>query len=81
MKRRLSIIAGIGLLLIGLLGVLVSVVAIFDPVGTKMADDGDPFGVPPTTVGSSLLLVLFLAVSTFGAWLSWRGRRRDQPTR
>ena len=79
MRRLLSIIAGVSLLLVGLLGVSVSVVAIVDPVGTKMADDSDPFGTPPTTVESLLMLVLFLALSSLGAWLGWRGGRRGEP--
>ncbi len=33
------------LLVAGLLGV-VQLIAVVDPVGTKMADDGDPFGNP-----------------------------------
>jgi hypothetical protein len=79
MKRLLSIITGVGLLIFGLLGVLVSIVAIIDPVGTKMADNGDPFGTPPTSVESLLRLVCFLALTAVGAWLALRGRRRGQP--
>ena len=80
MKRLLSIMTGVGLSLLGLVGVLVSILAIIDPVGTKMADDGDPFGTLPTTVESSVLLMAYLLITSFGAWLSWRGGRRSDPT-
>ena len=46
MKSALRLMASILLLLFaGVLGV-VQFLAIVDPVGTKMADDGDPFGDP-----------------------------------
>ena len=44
--RAMRIFIAILLLLVaGLLGI-VQLIAIIDPVGTKMADDGDPFGNP-----------------------------------
>jgi len=46
MKSALRLMASILLLLFaGVLGVA-QFLAIVDPVGTKMADDGDPFGDP-----------------------------------
>src|SRR2546430_15509565 len=64
--RFLKAIAGTGLLLVGLVGSAVSFLALADPVGTKMADDADPFGVPPSASGSLILLVVFLAVGAVG---------------
>ena len=77
MKRLLSIVAGFGLSLLGLVGSFVSILAIIDPVGTKMADDADPFGLPPTTAESSLVLLAYMAIMSIGAWLSWRGARKS----
>ena len=44
-------------MVIGLLIVLVSVIALLDPVGTKHADDADPFGPPPSRFQSTLILL------------------------
>lgn len=52
-----SIAAAI-LIVIGLLIVLVSVTALVDPVGTKHADDADPFGPPPSRLESAVILLL-----------------------
>ena len=67
--RFLKAIAGTGLLLVGLVGSAMSFLALADPVGTKMADDADPFGVPPSASGSLILLVVFLAVGAVGVYL------------
>jgi hypothetical protein len=77
MKRLLCILAGLGLSLFGVIGVLVGIVALLDPVGTKMADDGDPFGTPPTTTESLLMLLAYVGLAGVGAWLTWRGGRRN----
>jgi hypothetical protein len=42
--------------LIGLLLAAVSVLALVDPEGTKMADDADPFGTPPSRMSSLIRL-------------------------
>ena len=47
--------AVIGVVLAGL-----SVVALFDPEGTKLADDTDPFGTPPSRTSS----LIWLGVAT-----------------
>ena len=44
-------------IVIGLLIVLVSLGALLDPVGTKHADDGDPFGPPPSRLESTAILL------------------------
>ena len=68
-------VAGLLLLLVGLLGSAVSLLAIIDPVGTKAADDNDPFGVPPSVLGSLLMLLIFLCVCAVGIFLAWRSMR------
>ena len=67
------------LLLVGLLGSAVSMLAFIDPVGEKVADDNDPFGVPPR-LSSLLILLMFLCVGALGILLAWRsigGRRQS----
>jgi len=73
MKRIVCMLSGLSLLLFGALGTFVGIVAIVDPIGTKLADDGDPFGVPPTTTESAFMLLMYLALMSLGVWLSWRG--------
>lgn len=67
--KSIKIGGGIMLLFLSSFGVMVGIVAMIDPVGTKMSDDGDPFGVPPSFV-ESLSLTLFYAGNFFvGVWL------------
>lgn len=58
---------------LGVLGLLVGfleVIAIIDPVGTKMADDGDPFGDPYIPLPQHLFfIVLTILLITTGGWL------------
>lgn len=61
----ISIIAG----LLGLLGILVCILAIIDPVGAKLADDNDPFGIPPSLAESSGMLLAYIAVTSIAALL------------
>ena len=54
------------LILIGAIVVFMSGIALLDPVGTKHADDGDPFGTPPSWIESTIILLLgcgFLVVA------------------
>jgi len=66
MKRAAKMLASGLMVFISLLGVLVSLIAIADPVGTKMADDNDPFGPPPSRMGSARIVVVFLAIGALG---------------
>jgi hypothetical protein len=77
-KRLLSVATGLGLVILGSVGMFVSILAIIDPVGTKMADDNDPFGPPPTIERSLLMLLAFVVMAILGAWLSWRGGRKTR---
>ena len=45
-KPVMRILVAIFLLLVAGMFTVVQLLAIIDPVGTKMADDGDPFGNP-----------------------------------
>jgi hypothetical protein len=66
----------VGVCLIGLALVisLVGLGALLDPVGTKLADDGDPFGDPGSPLAPVVLLAAGLVLGAGGIWLA-RSRR------
>jgi hypothetical protein len=68
-------VAGALLLTSGLLSALIYVIALLDPVGTKLADDGDPFGTPPPASESITGLLVCVALAAVGLWLL-RGKKR-----
>jgi hypothetical protein len=68
-------ISGFFLLLSGLFGTAVPVFSMLDPGASKMADDGDPFGTPPSLLDSFLILLVYLGVSGVGAFLVWSSVR------
>lgn len=68
--------SGLFLLLSGLFGIAVAVFSMLDPVGSKMADDGDPFGTPPSLLDSFLILLVYLGISGIGAFLIWKSVRK-----
>ncbi len=73
-------IVGFGLLGIAALLLVLELLALADPVGTKMADDGDPFGNPyqPWWV-HALWFVIVALLAGAGGRLARRGRaRRDR---
>jgi hypothetical protein len=57
------------LLIAGLLAVI-EVLALVDPVGTKMADDGDPFGSPRVVTWPELAVVI--AIIAVIVWIAFR---------
>lgn len=71
MLKTLKLLAASLFLLIGLWGVPVSLLAIADPVGTKMADDNDPFGPPPSRAGSAVTLLVCLGLGLTGGYMIW----------
>ena len=82
-KPLLRFMSGfVGLALVGLafLGSGLSLIAIVDPAGTKMADDNDPFGVPPSLSQSMTTFVVCVAVGILGALLIWLACRRRHAT-
>lgn len=76
----LRICLGYIFLLFGFLGVGVGIIGIIDPVGTKMADDSDPFGVPPTFSESLFLTCVFALIFIVGIWLvlGFKAKRKIQ---
>ena len=68
--------SGLILLLIGFLGTAGSVFEIFVPSGSKMADDADPFGTPPSSLSSLVILFICLCICGAGAFLMWRSGRK-----
>ena len=78
--RRLSFtIAGVVLLSVGLVATVIYGIGLLDPAGTKMADDGDPFGPPPPWQFGAVGLLVSLAVAGAGCYLAYMGRPRIQP--
>lgn len=76
MTRRLI---GAVVAVTGLAVIVVALVALIDPVGTKMADDADPFGEPPSTTGSLATLAVGCAATVSGGWFALR-RRTERRT-
>jgi len=68
------LLVGALLLVFGLLGVIVAIFALVDPAGAKLADDGNPFGPPPSRVQSVQQMVAFAVTALAGAWLIARRR-------
>jgi len=71
MWKRIGILLGSMLLIFGAAGVIFAVIGIVDPVGSKLADDGDPFGVPPSLSDSLWMLAAYFGVGAAGALLLW----------
>jgi amino acid permease len=46
MKNAIKVVISVFLFLLGFLVLVMEILALIDPVGAKMADDGDPFGNP-----------------------------------
>jgi hypothetical protein len=67
---------GLFLLLGGLVAIAVALLCIIDPIGCKMADDGDRFGTPPSLPSSLSVLLVYLGVSGVGAFPVWRSFRK-----
>jgi len=72
--KILRSIGGSLLLFSGSIGVLISILTILDPAGTKMADDGDPFGAPPSFWELGTALIVWLVVMILGLFLVFRLR-------
>ncbi|CAN5628465.1 hypothetical protein BH20ACI4_BH20ACI4_24980 [soil metagenome] len=70
MRNFFTILLGLFFLGLGSLIGLLEIIALIDPVGTKMADDADPFGNPyiPWYV-HAFYIVFVLACFGFGFWL------------
>lgn len=64
--KIIRIIFGSFLTLFGMFGIFFGIIAIIDPIATKMADDSDPFGVPPTFLGSLFLTLFYVLILILG---------------
>ena len=42
------------------------ILALVDPVGTKMADDADPFGAPPSRSKTAIAMLVTIAGGVVG---------------
>jgi hypothetical protein len=71
-------VSGLFLLISGLIGTAVALLSIIDPVASKMADDGDPFGTPPSLLSSASILLVYLGVAGIGAFLVWKSVRKPR---
>ena len=72
-KRLLLILSGLVVGAAGLLTGLLEVLAVVDPVGTKLSDDADPLGDPSISVLQHLFFVVMtLALLILSAWLLHR---------
>lgn len=52
---------------------LLGFVAIIDPAGTKMADDGDPFGKPASRWSAALISLVGIGIFIGGRWVTRTG--------
>lgn len=68
-SKTVRAIGGVTLCSVAVIVILVGLVAVIDPVGTKMADDGDPFGKPPSRLSSALICLAGIGIFTGGRWL------------
>ena len=65
-------IFGCAIALVSAVLLVLSVIALIDPVGKKLADDSDPFGPPsPWYVNASMLLASIL-FGGIGLWIAFR---------
>jgi hypothetical protein len=68
-RYRLRIITGLVLAFVGFLGIASGIVAVLDPVGSKLADDADPLGPPVTITQALMVIVTWALVLCIGIWL------------
>ena len=72
LKRILGLVIALG----SAVFIILSIVALLDPVGAKMADDSDPFGPPIPWYVPATWLVAGIAIGAFGLWLATSGIRK-----
>ena len=70
MIKQLIRISRVGLgsifILLSGLGLFFGIIAMIDPVGTKLSDDADPFGVPPTLGESLTVTIIYFSLFAVG---------------
>ena len=72
MFTAISRVLGVVLALVAAVFLIVSLIALIDPVGTQMADDSDPFGPPIPWYGAAGMAIASTAVGAAGVWLAIR---------
>ena len=72
---------GIALLGLALVFLVFELVALIDPVGTKMADDSDPFGSPAPWYDHALTFGIIAVLTAISARLLRARRRRGDSER
>ncbi|MBF0215853.1 MAG: hypothetical protein HQL30_02545 [Candidatus Omnitrophica bacterium] len=77
MIKYIRKIAGIVSIIIAVIGIIGGLLEILDPVGSKMADDADPFGTPPTLAQSIRFIVYSVLLGILGVWLFGLSRGDD----
>jgi uncharacterized membrane protein YfcA len=70
-------VSGAFIVLFALMVLFVSTLSFIDPKGTKMADDNDPFGEPPSRLASVCVGAISLAIGIGG--LRMIQKRRSNP--
>lgn len=79
MLRLFRILIGAAMILLGSLGVLLGIIEIVDPVGSKMADDNDPLGPPRSRAGSVLVTTVYAGIAVGGVFLTvWNPRKKNE---
>lgn len=72
MKKYFNILFGLFFFCWGILFGSLEIVALLDPVGTKMADDSDPFGNPHIPWQQHAAFIIFV-LGCFGlCYVFWR---------
>jgi hypothetical protein len=80
MVRMARRIGGTLLFIGGILGVFVALFGLLDPVGSKMADDGDPFGASSPLYVHALILIVYAACTLLGLRLVFGGSESKRGT-
>jgi ABC-type Fe3+ transport system permease subunit len=77
MRTTFVILAAV-MIAIGSVVALVGVIAVLDPVGTKAADDSDPFGAQPPRWESAAFTVAGLLLIGGGVFFAAKSRTRQR---
>lgn len=64
---------GVLIVVAGLLAIALAAIALIDPIGSQLANDGAPFGLPPSRWSSAVMLFGFLLATVGGVVvIRWR---------
>ena len=76
MKNIIGVLVTVFIGLAGLMILMLGLLGIFDPVGTQMANDNDPFGEPQSALVSYTITIIGLLV--FGSSIYFGFKRGDK---